>query len=155
MKPLPASVAEFLKGKRIAVAGVSHSASQPANAILRKLRGAGYDVIPVNPSASTLEGVACHPDITSIPGTVDGVIVATHPNVSLEIVRQCAERGVKQVWFHRSIGDGSVSGAAVEACKTHGIECIVGGCPLMYCAPVDPFHRCARWWLGLKGRVPV
>ena len=155
MKPMPASVAEFLKGTRIAVAGVSRSRTQPANAIFRKLRDAGYEAIPVNPATATAEGVECHPDLASIPGAVDGVIVATHPTVSLRIVRQCADQGINKVWFHRSIGGGSVSDAAVQACKTYGISCIVGGCPLMYCAPVDPFHRCARWWLGLQGRVPV
>jgi hypothetical protein len=31
---------------------------------------------------------------------------------------------------------------------------VVGGCPLMYCGPVDPFHRCMRAWLGWRGRVP-
>ena len=155
MKPIPAAIAEFLNGKRIAVAGVSRNPNQAANAIFRKLRDAGYDAIPVNPGASLLEGVACHPDVASLPGTVDGVIVATHPNVSLQVVRQCADRGINQVWFHRSVGTGSVSDAAVQACKTYGISCIIGGCPLMYCAPVDPFHRCARWWLGLRGRVPV
>ncbi len=155
MKPMPPGVADFLKGRHIAVAGVSRNASQPANAIFRKLQAAGYDAIPVNPASATVEGIQCHPDVASIPGPVDGVIIATHPTASLQVVRQCAGRGIARVWFHRSIGDGSVSDGAVQACKTYGISCIVGGCPLMYCAPVDPFHRCARWFLGLRGRVPV
>jgi hypothetical protein len=29
-----------------------------------------------------------------------------------------------------------------------------GGCPLMYCAPVDFGHRCMRWWLRRQGCVP-
>jgi predicted CoA-binding protein len=152
--PLPEPVAEFLRGKRFAVAGVSRSGKLPANAIYRRLRDSGYDAIPVNPSATSVEGVPCYPDLGSIPGPVDGVIVATHPDVSLQLVRQCAELGVKQVWFHRSFGDGSVSLAAVEECRTRGISCLVGGCPLMYCGPVDPFHRLMRWWLRLRRRVP-
>ena len=67
---------------------------------------------------------------------------------------QSAGRGVKQVWFHRSFGGGSVSDAAVRECEARGISCLVGGCPLMYCEPVDPFHRCMRWWLRLGRRVP-
>jgi hypothetical protein len=34
------------------------------------------------------------------------------------------------------------------------MECIVGGCPLMFCDPVDVGHRCMRWWLQRQGRVP-
>jgi len=154
MAQVPEAVAEFLRGRRIAVAGVSRNPRQAANAIYRRLVSGGYDVIPVNPGAATVEGVACYPDLGAIPGNVDGVIVATHPDVSVQLVRQCAERGVKQVWFHRSFGGGSVSDAAVRECKARGISCLVGGCPLMYCAPVDPFHRCMRWWLRLRRRIP-
>ena len=154
MANAPESVAEFLRGRRIAVAGVSREAGQAANAVYRKLRDSGYEVLPVNPKASEVEGVPCYPDLSSIPGTIDGVVVVTHPEVSVELVRQCAERGVPRVWFHRAFGEGSVSEAATRECEAHGIQCIVGGCPLMYCAPVDFGHRCMRWWLRRQGRVP-
>ena len=154
MLNVPEPVADFLRGKRIAVAGVSRQPGQAANAVYRKLRDAGYDVLPVNPRASEVEGVQCYPDLASIHGAIDGVVVATHPDVSLELVRQCSEHGVPRVWFHRSFGQGSVSEAAVSECAARGVECIVGGCPLMYCAPVDFGHRCMRWWLRRQGRVP-
>lgn len=154
MSKVPELIAEFLRGKRFAIAGVSRQAGQAANAIYRKLRDCGYEVFPVNPNAAEVEGTHCYPDLRSIPGTVDGVLIATHPIVSVELVRQCSERGVGHVWFHRSFGKGSVSDAAVQECKTRGIRCIVGGCPLMYCEPVDFGHRCMRWWLRLQGRVP-
>jgi hypothetical protein len=154
MSKVPEAVAAFLEGRRIAVAGVSRQSTQVANAVYRKLRSAGFEVVPVNPNATQAEGVRCYPDVGSVPGRVDGVLIAAHPEVALSVVRQCAERGVKQVWFHRSIGQGSVSAEAVRECGARGIACIVGGCPLMYCEPVDGFHRCLRWWLGLRGRVP-
>ena len=96
----------------------------------------------------------CYADAASLPGTIDGMVIATHPDAALSVVRQCAQRGVQRVWFHRSFGAGSVSPAAVEECEARGIECIVGGCPLMYCQPVDLGHRCMRWWLRRQGRVP-
>lgn len=154
MARVPEPVSEFLRGKRFAVVGVSREGSQPANAVYRRLWDSGYEVFPVNPSASEFEGAACFPDVGSIPGTLDGVVVVTHPRVSAEIVRQCAERGVERVWLHRSFGEGSVSDEAVRECEARGIRCIVGGCPLMFCAPVDPGHACMRWWLQRTGRVP-
>ena len=111
-------------------------------------------MLPVNPNAEEVEGVRCFPNLASIPGSIDGIVVATHPRNALDIVRQCGERDVRQVWFHRSFGTGSVSLEAVRECKARGIRCIEGGCPLMYCEPVDPGHRCMRWWLRLSGRVP-
>jgi len=89
-----------------------------------------------------------------VPAPLDGVVIATAPAAAIDVVRQCAERRIPRVWFHRSFGDGSVSDEAVGACRTKGIDCIVGGCPLMFCEPVDFGHRCMRWWLQRQGRVP-
>ena len=152
---LPAEVARFLSGKRFAVAGVSRSGNQPANAVFRKLRSSGYQVVPINPHAGELEGVTCYPDLASVPGTLDGVVVVTPPEAAEKVVRQAAARGIAQIWFHRSFGAGSVSDEALKTCAEQGIEPIVGGCPLMYCAPVDAAHRCFRWWLGRQHRIPA
>jgi uncharacterized protein len=153
MKNTPESIALFLRGKRIAVAGVSRNKNQAANAILERLSETGHEVFPVNPNASHVAGRNCYPDLAAIPGDLDGVVIATHPDVSLDIVRQCEERGVKRVWFHRSFGKGSVSDEAVHACESAGIDAIVGGCPLMYSGGVDVAHRCFRWWLEHTGRI--
>ena len=154
MASVPDSVADFLRGKRFAVAGVSRSGRDASNAVFRKLRDSGYEVFPVNPAAKEVEGVQCYPDLMSIPDSVDGVVIATHPRNSVELVRQCLSCGISRVWFHRSFGQGSVSEEAVRECEARGVQCIVGGCPLMYCEPVDPAHRCMRWLLRWRRRVP-
>ena len=147
-------VAEFLRGRRIAVAGVSRRPHQAANAVYRKLRDSGYEVFAVNPNAAQVEGTSCYPDLAAIPGSIDGAVIATHPRFAASLVRQCADRRVGRIWFHRSFGEGSVSEEAVREAESLGIRCIVGGCPLMYCEPVDLGHRCMRWWLQRRGRVP-
>lgn len=154
MAKMPESVATFLRGRRIAVAGVSRHPTEAANAVFRKLRKSGYEVFPINPTTAEVEGARCYPDVASVPAQLDGVVIATAPDVSVQIVRQCSEHGIPRVWFHRSFGDGSVSEEAVRECKTRAIDCIVGGCPLMFCDPVDLGHKCMRWWLQSQGRVP-
>lgn len=153
MTARPPAIDRFLSGRRFAVAGVSRHPAEAANAIFRKLKASGYDVVPVNPAASEVEGVPCYPDLASVPGPLDGVVVATHPRVAADVAREAADRGVSCVWFHRSFGAGSVSADAVAACRARGVTTIVGGCPLMFCEPVDVAHRCIRWWLGLRGRI--
>ena len=118
------------------------------------MKDCGYEVFPINPNADKVEGVRCYANVAAIPGDLDGVVIATHPAVSAEVVRQCNERGVTHVWFHRSFGNGSVSAEALRECEHLGIKCIVGGCPLMFCEPVDIGHKCMRWWLQRRGRVP-
>src|SRR5512139_2256868 len=102
MAKTPESVTEFLSGKRLAVVGVSRDTGQPANAVYRRLRDSGYEVFAVNPNASEVEGARCYADLASVPGAIDGVMIVTHPDMSAAVVRQCAERGVRRVWFHRS-----------------------------------------------------
>jgi predicted CoA-binding protein len=147
-------VTAFLEGRRYAVAGVSRDKNMPANAIFRRLREAGYEVVPVNPKTDVVEGVRCYPDLASVPGSLDGVLGVTHPTVAADVVRQAAARGVRRVWFHRSFGEGSVSRDALEACAAAGIVPVEGGCPMMYCGKVDPAHRLFRWWFRMKGKIP-
>lgn len=155
MATLPKQVTEFLGEKRIAVAGVSRNSGQAANFVYKKLRDAGYQVFAVNPNATQIDGQSCYPDLHSVPGPLGAVVIATHPDVSAKLVRECAEVGVRRVWLHRSFGQGSVSDEAVRECERLGIDCLAGGCPAMYCAPVDFGHRCMKWILKLQHRVPV
>jgi hypothetical protein len=67
---VPEPIAEFLRGKRIAVAGVTRDAGQPANAIYRKLRDSGYEALPINPNAAEIEGARCSPGLASAVGAV-------------------------------------------------------------------------------------
>ncbi len=154
MKGLPESVERFLQGERLAVAGVSRDPNQPANAIFRRLKDSGHQVFPVNPKAPEVEGVECFPGVAALPDDVHGVVIATPPEAGVQVVRECGARGIKHVWFHRSFGAGSVSDEAVTECRNLGVECVVGGCPMMFCEPVDFGHKCMRWWLQRKGRVP-
>jgi predicted CoA-binding protein len=154
MAKVPAQVNEFLSAGRIAVAGVSRDSKQPANLIYRKLKTAAHEVFAVNPNAAQVEGEACYPDLRSIPQPIEAVVIATHPSVSVQVVRECIDLGIPKLWLHRSFGEGSVSDEAVRACKEGGIDCIVGGCPMMYCEPVDFGHRCMKWLLKLNNRVP-
>jgi len=155
MARVPEAVAAFLRGRRLAVAGVSRDSLQPANAIFRKLKAAGYEVYPINPRATTVEGTTCYPDVGAVPGTLDGVVIVTKPEAALEVVCQCAAHGVRRVWLHRSFGEGSVSDAALSECRARGIEAIAGGCPMMFCEPVDLAHKCMKWWLQHQDRVPA
>jgi uncharacterized protein len=98
MARMPSSVAEFLSGKRFAVAGVSRNPQQTANFIYRKLRTSGFEVFPVNPSATEVEGVRCYRNLASVPGVIDGVVGVTHPRDALEVVNQCRQCDVRRVW---------------------------------------------------------
>jgi predicted CoA-binding protein len=155
---LEARVHDFLAQKRIAVAGVSRDKKHhPAGALIyRRLKKSGHDVFPVNPHIQSFEGVRCYPDVQSIAGGVDGVVILTRPELTERIVRDCRDAGVRRVWMHQSVGKGtSVSPKAVDYCRRHDISVIAGACPMMYGANVDVGHRCMRWILKLTGGLPM
>jgi len=148
---------EFLAQKRIAVAGVSrHNDHHPAgNLIYRRLKKTGHDVFAVNPNMQNFDGDRCYPDVQSIPGGVDGVVIVTRPEITNRIVRDCREVGVRRVWMHQSAAKGSsVSPQAVEYCREHQISVIPGACPNMYGPGADLGHTVMRWMMKLTGGLP-
>ncbi|MDX2034660.1 MAG: CoA-binding protein [Blastocatellia bacterium] len=154
MSKLPVNVDRFLSVRRIAVAGVSRDPMQAANNVYRKLKAAGYQVFAVNPNATEVEGDPCYPTLAALPEAVEAVVIVTRPELAAQLVRECGDLGIGHVWLHRSFGEGSVSDEAIRECERLGINCLTGGCPVMYCAPVDFGHRCMRWILRWQGRVP-
>lgn len=153
MPTMKEAAAEFLAHKRVAVTGVSRSAKDHgSNTIFKRLRDRGYDVVPVNPNADEVEGTACYHDLTSIPGGVEAVVIATAPDKADDTMRECAELGITQVWMHHGPGPSSVSTAATQYGRAHGITVIDGGCPLMFDPTADFGHKVMR--VVLAGRVP-
>src|SRR6516225_12450716 len=106
MNNLKDAALDFLAQKRIAVAGVSRQGDLPANLIYRKLRETGHDVFAVNPNADRVEGDVSDPDLAAIPIRVDAAVIATPPQVTLRLVQQCGNLGIRRVWIHRSFGRG-------------------------------------------------
>lgn len=155
---LETKVDDFLAQKRIAIAGVSRDKSHHpvGNLIYHRLKKTGHDVFAVNPHMQTFEGDRCYPDVQSIPGGVDGVVIITRPETTEQIVRDCRDAGVRRVWMHQSTPkSSSVSPAAVEYCRQHDINVIDGACPMMFGPGVDFGHTCLRFFLKLTGGLPT
>src|SRR5215475_13151359 len=95
---LDAKVNDFLAQKRIAVAGVSRNNSHhpAANLVFHRLKETGHEVFPVSPHMQTFEGARCYPNVQSIPGGIDGVVIVTRPEITERIVRDCSAVGVRR-----------------------------------------------------------
>ena len=156
MTSMKAAATSFLAKRRIAVAGVSRKgdSSHGGNIVYTRLRERGYEVFPVNPNAERVEGNRCYPDLASIPGGVEAVVIATPPAASAAVMQQCIDLGVTEVWIHRSFGGGSASEEATKLGRDHGIRVIDGGCPLMFGEASDFGHRMMGTVLRLTGTVP-
>jgi len=145
----------FLSEKRIAVTGVSQTPQgHGGNVIYQRLRNTGYEVFAVNPNAETVEGDRSYPNLSSIPGGVSAVVIATRPAHAEATMREAVDLGVTQVWMHRAFGAGSVSAEATAVGREHGVTVIDGGCPLMFGATADAGHKVMCRVLTWTGVVP-
>lgn len=156
MTSVKEAAAAFLKNKRIAVTGVSRTpANHGGNIVYKRLKERGYEVFAVNPNATEVEGDTCYPDLKSIPGGVDAVVMATRPEVTEQTMRECADLGIRHAWMHRSFGAGSVSDEATVYGRAHGITVIDGGCPLMFEPTADIGHKIMKVLLKPAHKVPA
>ena len=155
MSTIKEAASKFLDKRRIAVTGVSRNpAGHGSNTVYDRLKARGYEVFAVNPNATEINGDPCFPDIGSIPGGVDAVVIATRPERAMATMEECSSLGIGHVWMHRAFGEGSVSPEAAAWGREHGIQVIDGGCPLMFEPASDGGHKAMRVMLSLTGKVP-
>ncbi len=155
MTKIKEAATEFLSHKRVAVTGVSRTQQgHGSNVVYKRLRDRGYEVYAVNPNAEEIEGDPCYPDLESIPGGVDWVVIGTRPERADTTVHECEKLGVERVWMHRAFGEGSVSDEATEFGRMRGMTVIDGGCPCMFDPTADPGHKVMRTMCTLTHKVP-
>ncbi len=148
------SIEDFLAQKRIAIVGMSREAKSMSEAVFKELSKRGYDVVPVNPNVQEVMGRKCFARVQDIQPPVEAALLMTSPAVTEAVVKDCVECGIKRIWMHRGVGQGSVSEKAIEVCRERGIRVIPGECPLMFLPQRDGIHSFHGFIRKLTGRYP-
>jgi hypothetical protein len=117
----------FLKQKRFAVVGSFRNETKYAYKIFRILIRKGYEVYPVNPRFSDVEGVKCYKSIKDIPCDIDVVNIVTPPSITETIVKECREKCIKRVWFQ----PGAENETTIKFCRDNNIDAIYGLCVML------------------------
>jgi acyl-CoA synthetase (NDP forming) len=101
MKKAAVSLDELFSPRGVAVVGASGPGKLTfASIVLQTLKDAGFPAIyPVNPKYEELLGLRCYPDLVSIPGVVDHVVVNIPAESALALLDECAVKGVQSVHF--------------------------------------------------------
>lgn len=88
-------LARMLHPRSVALVGTSGRADSLNARPLRYLIEHGYagEIYPINPNYNELQGVRCYPDLASVPGSVDLVLVMVPAAATPEIVRQAGQAG--------------------------------------------------------------
>jgi predicted CoA-binding protein len=148
------AIQRFLATDRFAMVGVSHSPAQFSRALWREFRTRDYEVVPVNPAASEIDGQRCYARVQDIVPPVNAALLMTSASVTPEVVRDCAAAGVRLIWMYRAAGAGAVSTEATAFCAAQGIDVIPGECPMMFLEHTGFIHRAHGWVRKITGRYP-
>ncbi len=151
------AIKSFLSGRRLAFVGLSSNPGDFSHVIRSEFERGGYSVVPINTSASEIAGQTCYPSLRDLPEDleVDGVFVMVPTANAAEVIRDCVDVGIRNVWLHRGMGGGAVSNEAVTLCMTHGIEVVPGQCPMMFLPGTAKGHRAHAWIKKAAGTYPV
>ena len=106
---------EALEKKVLAVVGATGNKDKFGCKIFKRLLKEGYEVFPVNPGVSDIEGVKCYAAIKDLPVVPDVVNVVVPAKIALETVKEAAEKGAKTVWLQPGSDKPEVVSAAEEA----------------------------------------
>ena len=90
------SIRRLLAPRSIAVVGAGRRPGSIGHAVFRNLIDGEFTgaVYPVNPSAGAVAGVRAYPTVSAIPDPVDLAVVATPAEAALDVVADCADKGV-------------------------------------------------------------
>lgn len=112
------SLDEIFSPRGVAVVGVSATGMSFAGGVVLALKEAGFPhIYPVNPKYNETLGLPCYPNLASIPGPVDHVVVNIPAESALDLLDECAAKGVKSVhFFTAGFGESGLQDrAALEA----------------------------------------
>jgi predicted CoA-binding protein len=142
-------ISAFLASPRLAVVGVPRDPNDFGQRLYADLRKWGYGAIPVSPHLTAVGDDPAYARVQDIGGPVDAALLLTLPAMNEQIVHDCAEAGVKRVWFYGVNDRSSENAAAIAYCQERGIAVIPGFCPYMFLPNAPFFHKIhgaiARW----------
>ena len=94
-----AGVRRIFYPKSVAVIGASRDPERVGGKVFRNLLFAGFSgvVFPVNPKTISVGGVLSYPTVEHVPGDVDLAVIIVPAAQVLEVIDQCARKGIISV----------------------------------------------------------
>jgi acetyltransferase len=108
----------FMEPTSVALIGVPRRTGKLSLNILENLLEYGFSgkVYPVNPNADQILGIQSYPSLKEVPGPIDLALIATPRPSVLQIVKECADKGVRAVVVvTQGFSDFDEKGRALEA----------------------------------------
>ncbi|MEU6139500.1 GNAT family N-acetyltransferase [Streptomyces sp. NPDC047081] len=158
------SLEPLLEPRSVAVIGANRSPLTIGHEIVANLLRGGFggSLFPVNPQAEQIAGLPAHPSVRDLPEAPDLALVAVRAEAVPDVVRECAEAGVRAVVVvSTGFGETGVEGRSTELelarfARTSGMRLVGPNC--MGVVNTTPAARLAATFspaLPTPGRVAM
>ncbi len=114
----------LLTTKIIASVGLSGNQQKESYGIAAYLKEQGYQIIPINPTATEILGEKAYPDLESVPVKIDVVQVFRKPEDVPPVVQDAIKVGAKVVWMQ----EGIVNEEAAKTARDAGLQVVMDAC---------------------------
>lgn len=114
----------FRDATNVAVVGLSRDPEAPSREVAEYLRDVGFRILPVNPNARELMDETCHPDLLSVPDSVDIVTIFRRSEDVPPIVEDAIRKGARAIWMQTGIRNEQ----AAERARQAGLKVIQDRC---------------------------
>jgi predicted CoA-binding protein len=144
-------IQNFISGKRIAVVGASQANPKTkfGNMAAKELKRRGYQVFYVHPQAEIIDGEQAYHHLSELAGRVDGLLLSLPAAKGLEVLRQAAGAGIRNVWVQAGGESPELIGLGEEL----KLNLVTGKCILLYATPVKGFHVIHRLVARVTGQL--
>ncbi len=137
----------FWKNSSYAIVGHSANKNFPKLSY-EKLKQSGKKVFPVDTSIKEIKGDPVYPDLSSIPESVDAIIIEVPKKETKDWVQKAADASIKNVWIHMQCD----TPEAIDLAKEKGMNLFYGTCAVMYLQQgfsYHSIHKCINKLLGI------
>jgi predicted CoA-binding protein len=150
MKVSKQLIDNFYKEKRIAIAGVSRNPKKFGYQVLNELTKKGYEILPVNPKASSINDIACYPEIENLPADVASLLILTPKDQTDDILKKAINKGIKNIWVQQM----SETSDTLKIANEFNKEIIHHKCIFMFADGIGGIHKFHRTIVKLFGGLP-
>ena len=112
--------------KNIAVVGMSKNPDKAAHYVPKYLHDKGYNIIPVNPTATEILGKKCYPSLLDVPVEIDIVDVFRPSEQVKPVIEESVKIKPKVIWLQEGIHNPEAEMMAQKS----GIKVVFNRCML-------------------------
>ena len=125
-----ASLRPVFQPASVAVIGASRRPGTVGRSVLENIKSGGYAgrLYAVNPNAREIAGVACFPDVASLPEAPDLALLAVPPAEVIDAADACGRLGVRGLVVFAAAVDAAAGAGLLAVCRRYGMRLIGPNC---------------------------